>query len=689
MTLIPHDHYRASVSADPAVSSPAPVDQGPIRGYFDDNATRLLLGLSPNDSILHSGTYGIKELSVSPIKFSSLRPHMYDQRLLPFTPRLHSFLSVAIDMHEQRGQFPVYAETRRSLEENFTWSLLKAQLACNKASISLPNYALALVPRLRYSTGGDGRPFPYQFLTFFSPSAKRIRGVRIGRVRAVLDAATNAAHAFVNGPRNWPIGEPVGISVDVTDLSEDDTKLLAAYSALGVQVVGELPNPASLSLEEARELVIGKVLGKSALITEIPQEAPGFSPDSGSDDDALDYAVLDPNYEEHGFDAEGLVMTQEQRQEAAALAFIEETQGPQGEEHPMEEDPAPPYAQAGTESGTAFATSTLQVSIDEPSSSLQPQTLTPTSAVESIPSSEAASAASSSAPDVTAPRPRNSTVGARRSRNYRGPYVQPASASSSSLSRPFPSRRSPSPRRYPPSRRSPERPYSSAGRQSYRRSPSPGYGQVRRRSPSPPAMYTGPYRGRSLPNTTGVRIIQTREQPRLVQDTDTGVSAIVQVMQVSSSQMGVDLPALMQSAIPEGPRGRIGPQGYAPRPMEGPRDPSGARYSPRSRSPRRDYYPRPRSPSPRRSEPSSSLHSSRSGSQRSFPLRHDLPRRRSPRPGPSRRRRDEPVQPDPMTIWGESMDTPGRGWGNPDPQTANESSTSGAGPSSTSRNRDE
>jgi len=182
MVLYPHDHYRASVSVDPSISSPAPVNKGSIRGYFNDNATHLLLGLSPNGPILHSGTYRNKELSVLPIKFSSLRPHMYDQRLLPFMPHFHSFLSHAISMHEQRGQSLVYTETHRSLEEHLTQSMLRAQVACHKVSISLPNYALALLPRLRYTAGGDERPFPYQFLAFFSPSAKRIRGVRIGRV---------------------------------------------------------------------------------------------------------------------------------------------------------------------------------------------------------------------------------------------------------------------------------------------------------------------------------------------------------------------------------------------------------------------------------------------------------------------------------------------------------------------------
>jgi hypothetical protein len=697
MALIPHDHYRAGVSADPATSSPAPIAQGPIRGYFDDNATRLLLGLSPNDSILHSGTYGHKELSVLPIKFSSIRPSMYDPRLLPFTPRLHSFLSHAIDMHEQRGQFPVYAQTRRNLDESLTWSMLKAQVACNQASISLPNYALALIPRLRYNAGGDGNPFPYQFLVFFSPSAKRIRGVRIGRVRAVLDAASNAAHAFINGPGNWPIGEPVGISIDVTELSEDDRQLLTAYLVLGVPVEGELAkglDPTSFSLEAAREIVIGKALGKSALVTKIPLDSPGFNPDSGTDEDALDFAALDPDYEEHGFDGDGLVMTHAQAQEVAALEFMEEFHGQQEEDHPMEEDPAPPYVPAEPEAGTAFATSALQVSLDDPAGSTPPLALTPTSAVDSIPSSEAVSAASSSAPDIAAPRARRSTVGARRSRNYQGPYVQPTSSSSSSQSRRPPSRRSPSPRRYSPPRHAMARPYLQTNRYPPRRSPSPGYRHNRQRSP-PPAATTEPYRGRGLPNTSGVRIIQTREQHRIVQDTDTGISALVPVMQVSSSQMGLDLSALMQPVIPEGPRGRLGPQGYAPpHSIESSRNSSGARYYPRSRSPRREPYSRPQSPSPRRSDYGSSYHSSRSGSRRSPPRRFNPPRRRSPKPPSQRWQNEDPTQ-DPLAVWGETTTgmEPDLGTsGDPSPSmpvaatsvpSANLSSTPGAGPSTT------
>ena len=194
MSQVPHDHYRARITTDPTASSPAPVDQGPKVGYFDDNATCLLLGLNLGDAVLHSGTYGEKELSVNPIRFSYLRAPMYDQRILPFTPRNHPFTSTAFDMHEQNGQYPVLALTRKNLEEQLNRALLDAQIAGNNASINLPTYALALIPRLKYSVGGDERPFPYQFQVFFSPSAARMRAVRISRVGAILDATTNGAH---------------------------------------------------------------------------------------------------------------------------------------------------------------------------------------------------------------------------------------------------------------------------------------------------------------------------------------------------------------------------------------------------------------------------------------------------------------------------------------------------------------
>jgi hypothetical protein len=81
---------------------------------------------------------------------------------------------------------------------------------------------------------------------------------------------------------------------------------------------------------------------------------------------------------------------------------MEELQGQQGEEHPMEEDPALPYALAEPKVRTIFTTSTLQVLLEEPASSTQLPELTPTSVVESIPSSEVVSATYSSTPDIAA-----------------------------------------------------------------------------------------------------------------------------------------------------------------------------------------------------------------------------------------------------------------------------------------------
>ena len=173
---------------------------------------------------------------------------------------------------------------------------------------------------------------------------------------------------------------------------------------------------------------------------------------------------------------------------------------------------------------------------------------------------------------------------------------------SSSRSHLPPPRRSPSPLRHysppPSSRHSPvhnvsPRRYSPPTRHYSQRSPSPVRRSIRRRSPSPPNATLGTIRGRNMPNVPSVRIIQMQELHRIVQDTDMGISAIVPVMQVSSSQMGLDLSALMQPAIPEG-RSQIS------RSIEGAHDSGSMHYRsrPHSRSPPRERRSRQRSPSP-------------------------------------------------------------------------------------------
>ena len=63
-----------------------------------------------------------------------------------------------------------------------------------------------------------------------------MRGVRISRIEALLDATTNAASTMNNEFRGWPKGEPVGILI-----GEEDITILSTYQALGVPRVGSLP----------------------------------------------------------------------------------------------------------------------------------------------------------------------------------------------------------------------------------------------------------------------------------------------------------------------------------------------------------------------------------------------------------------------------------------------------------------
>jgi hypothetical protein len=175
--------------------------------------------------------------------------------------------------------------------------------------------------------------------------------------------------------------------------------------------------------ERPEEEPLIELLNKPAENTPLPNSPSASesvkSPKLRSADDALEYSVLDPDYDEHGFDVDRLVKTHYQEQEGQIQAYLEEIHGQQEDDHPMEEDPALPQEQNPPDAGNTFTTTSLQVSLEEAPGSIQPQALTPTSAVESIPSSEAVSA-SSSAPDIASLRPQKSSVAARCSRNYQG-----------------------------------------------------------------------------------------------------------------------------------------------------------------------------------------------------------------------------------------------------------------------------
>jgi hypothetical protein len=684
MSLLPHESYRATISVDPTASSPAPIQEGKPRGYFDDEATRKLLGLEMGTVPLHSGTYGDQEPGAKPVKFSLLRQRLPDVVFLPFVPKNHWFHYTPISMHETNRQYLVHKEARRELDRLLSKALIDAQAGAKETGLLIPDYARHLVPKLRYKKGGDGEPFFYQFQIFFSPSAHRIRAARIGRVCAILDALSNVVQTLQGDPGEYEKGNPVGILWDVDELTDDDLQLLTAYRSMDVSVEGSLPEglPPLVSVEQARMILFGK--SKERAVTTKIDDKDSLSDD---DDDALYYARIQPDHDDQGFNADGKRKTVQERQdeaeEAAAQEYIaerEEAATNREEPTPMDVDPAPPYSPPEPGSREPFGTSALQVSLGETgSSSGTPlQVLTPVSAATSLHSSEAASVNSSASASSAQPgQQRRSTVSAQRSRNWRGRPRQPLPSGSHSPATRYRSpsprrqsptrRRSPSPRDYSPRRRqySPTRSredphrYSSHRYSPRRRSPSPDQ-YPRRRSPPRQAAVSVYTQGMLAGLPAGAMVVQAHQHQQLVHETDSGILASVPVVSFSASQNTIRLPP---------PSSHYSPS----RQIEDARS-----FRPRqsSRSPPREYHHRRLSP-PRDSRRSSSQYSPPRGT-RQFP-----PTDQRPRQG----RRQPPPRQDPMDSW----NTPGQNttpmwgetpilWGN-EPTQSHTSPTSVAGPS--------
>jgi len=211
---------------------------------------------------------------------------------------------------------------------------------------------------------------------------------------------------------------------------------------------------------------------------------------SSNDDDALDYAHIQPNHDEQGLNADGRIKTRYERARDAEDAYTHETTVVQEEPMAMDIDPAPPYAPPEPATTESFKTSALQVSLGQMSegagAGTPQQALTPASTVTSIQSSEGASAISSASASSAQPEGnkhhRKSTVAARHSDNWRG-----RSAIAGPRPR-LPRRRSPSPCHSAPSRdRSPPWRYQHSPPRSHNspRRYSPHQYSPRCRSPSP------------------------------------------------------------------------------------------------------------------------------------------------------------------------------------------------------------
>ncbi len=607
MSLKQHESASHRIGFEPSASSPAPAYQGARRGYFDDTATKRLLRLSDEEVLLNSGTYGSKELGQLPIEMSFIRDGDYDQRLTPFVPRHHTYYGNQLTMHQRNGQWFPLAASIMALWNIFSEIVVDALKLAERTGLSLPSYALDLVPRLRYKISPEDSPLFFQLLPFFSPSALRARWCRIARVTILLEGYINLCTRLLHPDAEWARGIPVGIRFDANSATNEDGKLALAYRFLSTPFTAplELIAENGYSLEDARNALLGQGYGKRVarlLFDEIDEL-------DNTDADALDFVAINPHYNPLKYQPDGLRTTRKERDLMAAEASDD------GDDYSMDwtSAPIPPLLPS-----TANDTSSPATRNPHPSRlsgvimSSEPSLPT----IVSRPSAE-----DLAQPDPAVPSSIPTPISASTSTSASAAASAYSSASSSNLhpstgSGPNPWRAKPSNRKrraaeFPKAARPPKR--MDAGTRDWSH-----YfeAQVERGVeysgqvvvPTQPQAAEGPRRaneGRRRENEHPKRdlVVAPRvaapiprpllgqEKQMVFRDSDTGAMAAMPVFETSFASLGVSLSATAPRQETSSEPSSLPPQDAHDRSA-----PSRRNYSRRSPSPRRDHYRR--SPSP-------------------------------------------------------------------------------------------
>jgi hypothetical protein len=95
------------------------VEEVRISGYMCDLLTQDLLGLSKNDKLLHSSTYGLKEPGLSPVNFSLLCKGPIDWLILPFVAQSTTCVASQFSLHSQNDQYFVHSGVLQSMKEMY------------------------------------------------------------------------------------------------------------------------------------------------------------------------------------------------------------------------------------------------------------------------------------------------------------------------------------------------------------------------------------------------------------------------------------------------------------------------------------------------------------------------------------------------------------------------------------------
>jgi hypothetical protein len=306
-----HTSIQHRISFDHEASSPTAVTEGPQKGYFNDQLTRDLLGLKKEEVLLNSGTYGAKEPGHHPVEFALLCQGDFEKRLLPFVPQGQAYGFSNLVFYSQNGQYYLKADSLRLVRDLLQQTMTRALQAANSASLSLPAYSHALVPKFFFRASSDAHLFPYQFQPFFTPPALRAQWVRISRVIALLGGFINLCSQIAGGRSDWNQGTPVGIHVEGKLVNKDDKKLARAFQLLGIPLEGtyEPQDVAGYSIQDVRDALLGRQDGKSTIIPtfEFVDEL------TSDDDDALDYSVIVPDYNYTNYATDGVRLTNIER----------------------------------------------------------------------------------------------------------------------------------------------------------------------------------------------------------------------------------------------------------------------------------------------------------------------------------------------------------------------------------------
>jgi hypothetical protein len=251
-----------------------------------------------------------------------LRDGSYDQRLMPFVPKYHTYYGNQLTMYNRNEQWLPLVASIAALWNVFSEILSDALKLAESTGLSLPSYALELVPRLRYNISSDDPPFVFQLLPFFSPTALRIRWCRIGRVIALLEGYINLCTRLLRPNADWARGKPVGIRVDSALVHDGDKRLAKAYRFLSTPFTLplDLADDEGYSLENAQDALLGRGYGKTParLVFEDIELL------ENTDVDALDFAAIRPNFNPMKYLPDGLRTTRKERDALAAMASDED-----------------------------------------------------------------------------------------------------------------------------------------------------------------------------------------------------------------------------------------------------------------------------------------------------------------------------------------------------------------------------